>query len=195
MDRKASQWWGRLTGALALLACLTTSSPAEENAGFAGTWLRVHSESEDVEEKIQSAVQGMLEKAERRRRNVSLLGDPVLVRRLEDSLERLIRAPEELVIFAQRNELHVDDGSGRISIYYLDGKEHLRQTRGGISLETVAVRRGNRVEIEQEGEEGGKIFETYALAADGNRLELAVRVEGERLEDPLVVRSVYARQN
>jgi hypothetical protein len=105
-----------------------------------------------------------------------------------------VQFAEELSIEEGSGELRIDDGIGRVRIFYIDGKKHKRQTPGGANLETICTRRGNRIVVEQKLDKDGKIAEVYSLSADGTRMSLTVHFESKRFKQPLVVRNVFDRQ-
>ncbi len=88
----------------------------------------------------------------------------------------------------------MDDGVGRVRIFYLDGKKHNRQSPGGTKFETLSIRQGNRIIVDQKIKGGGRIIETYVLSVEGDRLFLTVRLEAKRLKEALTIRNVYDRE-
>jgi hypothetical protein len=160
-----------------------------------GTWVLNRRESDDAEKKIEEAARTMVEK--NRRRDLPLSPEEELEVReeLATSISTFLQLAEKLDLRHQAGELHVDDGRGRVRIFYLDGKPHKRQMPTGVSLETVSAPQGRGVAIQQKTDQGSKMFESYALSADGSRLTVTVRLEAKRLKGPLVVRSVYDRES
>ena len=108
-------------------------------------------------------------------------------------MEGLIESAETLHIEHDKEELRVDDGHGRVRIFYLDGEKHIRQTPGGTKLETVCTAGSRYILVEQKMDRGGKISENYVLLPEGDRMELTVRLEIRQFRKPVVVRSVYER--
>ncbi len=161
------------------------------SSSLSGTWMRNPELSDDPEEKVREAVTRVIDRANSRRRGGPSLDDPELRRRMEQSLDSLIQSAETLVIEQENDELQVDDGHGRIRIFYLDGQKHIRQTPGGASLETTCTVGGRYILVEQKMDGGVKINENYTLLQDGSRMELTVRLETKQLKEPLGVRSVY----
>jgi len=177
--------------ALVSTVSLSVAALVLASSALSGTWVKNTKLSDDPEEKVREAVGGMIQRAERRARRP--VDDPELRRRLGESVDTLIVSAETLVIEHDSDEFHVDDGRGRIRIFYLDGEKHIRQTPEGDKLETLCTVGENYVLVEQKMEGGVKIIENYKLSPDAGRMELTVRLEGNPFKEPLVVRSVYER--
>ena len=164
---------------------------------FSGSWMRDAKNSDDPKAKIEAAARATLERA--RSREAPRLPEEAdeVDSRLQRDLSSLVLAADKLVIEEVGGELHVDDGEAPTRIFYLDGKKHVRQTPGGAKLETLVLRQGRQIVIQQKTEQGTRITETYALSADEARMTLSVRLEGKRIfsgKEPLVVTTVYDRE-
>jgi hypothetical protein len=178
---------------VSLLAGTFSPAPAQVNPSMTGTWVRNPDKSEDPKEKIRSAAQDMFDKTTKGGRNVASEDIPRIQKRLRSMISSFVQHAEILEIEHDSDELHVDDGEGRVRIFYIDGEKHVRQTPGGAKLETVCRGQGSQIFVEQKLE-GAKIFETYAMSADGERLTLTVRMEAKRFKKPLTLRNVYDRE-
>jgi len=104
-----------------------------------------------------------------------------------------MNAAERLQIELTEAELRVEGGSEGLRIFYLDGKQHIRETPNGVKLETRAARSGDRIVIEQKMEQGPEITESYELSPDGRVLVLRLQMEGRPFNVPVVIRTVYDR--
>ncbi len=159
-----------------------------------GTWFRSTTEGDDPEEKIQHAVRGYLAKAgSRRGARIAVAESPQLPAMITRTIETFMQYADELYVELDPDELVVDDGDGRIRIYYLDGEKHERQLSNGVRVETVATRVGQTITIDQKADDT-KVLETYVFSSDGERLELTVHLENKQLNGPLIIQSIYERE-
>jgi hypothetical protein len=156
-------------------------------------------ESDDIREKIESALKSLKSEAPKgRRESEEPEPDPNLhlsqVRNMERLLESLSAAPDELTIDVASPEVHVTAAeAGSVRIFYLDGQTHMRQTPSGSELETRAQWNGRELLVEQDAGDGDTVNETYALGPDPSVLVVVFRLKLDRLEEPIVIRSVYDR--
>jgi hypothetical protein len=167
---------------------------AQSLSSLSGYWLRNPDDSDDAEQKIKEAARAYFDKATKGGRNILSEEIPEIQKRLAYVIATFVQFAEELDIEEESGELRIDDGIGRIRIFYIDGKKHKRQTPGGANLETICTRRGNRIIVEQKLDKDGRIAEVYDISADGNRMTLTVHFESKRFKEPLVVRNIYDRQ-
>jgi hypothetical protein len=193
--------WTRPKGALLIVTIsllvstfMAQTSYAQNGSSLSGYWLRNPDDSDDAEQKIKDAARAYFDKATKGGRNVLSEEIPQIRKRLEYVIATFVQFAEELDIEEESGELRIDDGVGRIRIFYVDGKKHKRQTPGGANLETICTRRGRRIIVEQKLDKDGRIAEVYDLSADGTRMTLTVHFESKRFKEPLVVRNVYDRQ-
>lgn len=178
-----------------LIAALLISAFAQASDALSGSWLRNPDLSDDAEQKIETAAQAMFDKATRGGRNIPLDDIAQIQKRLQFVIATFVQFADMLDIEEAGGELHIDDGEGRVRIFYVDGKKHQRQTPDGAKLETICRRDGHRIVVEQKLERGGKIQETYVPTSEGDRMELTVRFESKQFKHPLIVRNVYDRQD
>ncbi len=178
----------------AIWALLAEPHFGQERSSLSGYWLRNPDESDDAEQKIKETARDYFNKATKGGRNILSEEIPQIQNRLTYVIATFVQFAEELSIEEGSGELRIDDGIGRVRIFYIDGKKHKRQTPGGANLETICTRRGNRIVVEQKLDKDGKIAEVYSLSADGTRMSLTVHFESKRFKQPLVVRNVYDRQ-
>ena len=177
-----------------MLGAFLALAPPAWTQDVNGTWFRSTTEGDDPEEKIQRAVRGYLAKAgQRRGARIAVAESPQLPEMVTRSIETFMQYADELYIELEPDELVVDDGGGRIRIYYLDGEEHERQLQNGVRVETVATRVGQNITIDQKADDT-KVLETYVFSSDGERLELTVRLENKQLNEPLIIQSIYERE-
>jgi hypothetical protein len=105
-------------------------------------------------------------------------------------MEERMRAAEVLEIIQSDSELTVNEtGDDRLvhtETFYTDG----RKSEQG-KLETNAKWRGKKFVVETKLERGGKMTRTYELQSGGRELYVILKVENERMPQPLSIRSVY----
>jgi len=169
---------------------------ASMQASLAGSWMVNPDESDDIREKIEAALQ--TERRPRRGRSEAPEPDPnqrlSQLRNMERLLDSLSASPDELEIEVASGEVQVTaSGAGRVRIFYLDGETHLRQTPNGSELETRAQWNGRELLVEQDAGDGDTIHEVYALGSDPDVLTFVFRLKLDRLEDPIVIRTLYDR--
>ena len=176
------------------LGAFLALAPAAWTQDVDGTWFRSTTEGDDPEEKIQQAVRGYLAKAGGRRgARIAIAESPQLPGMVARTIDTFMQYADELYIELEPDELVVDDGDGRVRIYYLDGEKHERQLTNGVRVETVATRVGQNITIDQKADDT-KVLETYVFSSDGERLELTVRLQNKQLNGPLIIRSIYERE-
>jgi hypothetical protein len=171
---------------------LVTVAALPAQSTLTGLWYRSDSKSDDPKAKIEASMKGFIEKQSRGRRTAEDF-DSRALRQLRRVFDAYVQYADELDVEDTGKELVLDDGGPRLSIYYLDGMKHERQMPNGVRLETTATRNGHQIEVFQKTSDGAKIYETYALAEEGARMTLTVRLEDKQLKEPLVIRSVYTR--
>jgi hypothetical protein len=181
--------------AAALFAAAFAVSLAEAQDGLelTGTWYRSSGESDDAESKIREAAKAMFDKATKGGRNIPSEEIAQIQKRLQFIIGSYVQFAEILEIEQTSTELHIDDGEGRIRIFYIDGKKHMRQTPQGAKLETICTRGSNRITIEQKLDGGGRLVETYVPLPEGDRMVLTVSLGSKQLKPPLILRNVYDR--
>ncbi len=167
---------------------------SQDTASLSGHWLRNPDDSDDAEQKIEEAARAYFDKATKGGRNIPSEDIPQIQKRLQYIIATFVQFAEELDIVEESSELRIDDGIGRVRIFYVDGKEHKRQTPDGTKLETICSRDRDRVVVEQKLDKVGTITEVYLPSSDGNTMSLMVRFESKRFKQPLIVRNVYERQ-
>ena len=183
-----------LTFLILMLGALSALGSTAWTQDVNGTWFRSTTEGDDPEEKIQQAVRGYLAKAgSRRGAQIAVAESPQLPAMVARTIETFMQYADELYVELDPDELVVDDGGGRIRIYYLDGEKHERQLSNGVRIETVATRVGQTITIDQKADDT-KVLETYVFSSDGERLELTVRLENKQLNGPLIIQSIYERE-
>ena len=161
---------------------------------FTGTWLRNEKESDNPGEKFQKAFEGMQGGKGRPPRLPGGGGGPPggEMPGPPGGMPGTERPADQVETRLQGGEFHVAPaGEGRVRIFYLDGKTHVREAGNGLKIETLAVMKGDRIVVEQKTGMGAKITETYEVSPDGARMVVTVRFEGKRMKEPVVVRTVY----
>ncbi|HEX9723239.1 MAG TPA: hypothetical protein VGC53_03045 [Vicinamibacteria bacterium] len=199
--RTATSTVARLGAALGVIVFVSTAPARVVGASqesLAGSWVVNPDESDDIREKIEAALQS--ERRERRGGSEEPEPDPNLllsrIRAMESLLDSLSAAPDELTIEVTSGEVQVADAdAGRVRIFYLDGQIHMRQTPSGSELETRAQWNGRELLVEQDAGDGDTVNEVYALGPDPSVLAVVFRLKLDRLEEPIVIRTVYDRSD
>jgi hypothetical protein len=147
---------------------------------FNGTWKLNQVESDNTKEKIEQAIG----------KKRGILGG-MKQKRISEALEN-VQAPETLNITQEGSQITITRPDGRARTLYTDGRSQQFKTQKGKTIEMSATQRPRQIVIETRTEgRSGKFIETYALAANGRKLNVTLRAEGERLSEPIVIRRVY----
>lgn len=96
-------------------------------------------------------------------------------------------------------EISQDDGS--VTFTHASGHARTLETDGQVvthelargSVEIRAFWSDGALVVERAGSEGGTFTQTYLLSDDGSQLFLTIRVEHDRLDEPIEFRLVYDR--
>jgi hypothetical protein len=167
------------------LVLLVAASPgftafSQSGSDFNGVWKLNVNESDDTREKIEQAIG----------KNGGRFGG-MRQKRISEALEN-VQAPETLEINQQGSRFTITRSGGRARTFNADGSSQKIQTRNGKAVEISATQRAGQLAIELRPEgKGGRISETYALSANGRKLRVTIQVEGQRLNEPIVIRRVY----
>lgn len=167
-----------------LLLLLATSLGLTALAGTGpdlnGVWKLNQNESDNTREKIEQAIG----------KKKGRFGG-IKQKRMSEVLEN-VQAPETLQITQQGPHITITGRDGRVRTVYTDGRSQQIQTKRGKAVEMNATQRPGQIVIETRTDgRSGKIIETYALAANGRKLDVTLQIESERLSQPLVIRRVY----
>jgi hypothetical protein len=170
--------------AVSLVLLLATSlggiAISESASDFNGTWKLNQAESDNTKEKIEQAIG----------KKRGMLGG-MRQKRISEALEN-VQAPETLKITQEGSQITITRSEGRARTVYTDGRSQQFKTQKGKTIEMNATQRPGQIVIETRAEgRGGRFTETYALAANGRKLNVTLRVEGERLSQPIVIHRVY----
>jgi hypothetical protein len=171
--------------AVSLVLLLATSfggiAISGSGSDFNGTWKLNRAESDNTKEKIEQAIG---------KKRGGMFGG-MRQKRISEALEN-VQAPETLKITQEGSQITITRSDGRARTLYTDGRSQQFKTQKGKTIEMNATQRPGQIVIETraEGRSGG-FTETYALAANGRKLNVTLRVEGERLSQPIVIRRVY----
>lgn len=110
----------------------------------------------------------------------------------EAGMGNLMAMAEQIETVLEDNEFQViPTGEGRVRIFYLDGKKHKQETANGMKIETKSELKGSRVLVEQKMDQGRKIHMTYELGPDGTLMIVTTQIEGGRMPEPIIIRTVY----
>ena len=74
-----------------------------------------------------------------------------------------------------------------------DGVKRFGEIQNGAVFTVAAARENDALTIETESPRGNRMIETYALAADGKKLTVALRFENEQAREIFTLRRVYDR--
>lgn len=181
-----------IVGFILLTLCLS-ALPVRSETSVSGTWLRDPESSDNAEAKIEETAKDFFDKATKGGRGLMSDEIPEIQKRLEIIISLYVHYAEEIILEEEGNELVVDDGYGKVRIFYVDGLKHKRQTPFGAKLETVCTRQGSRIVIDQKLDKWGRISETYIPSSDGDTLIHTVRFESKRFKEPLVIQNSYYR--
>ncbi len=190
---------------------------AAEQSAFAGKWRRNEEQSDDLQEKMQEAMEAMRQQGGGRSGGTGGgmggrgggMGGGTGDRGSgtgtegrgggrggrggrEGGMANLMAAAAQIETLIENNEFQViPTGEGRVRIFYLDGKKHKQETPSGMKIETTSELKGSRILVEQKMEEGRKINTTYELGPDGTLMIVTTQIEGGRVPKPIIIRSVY----
>ena len=206
----------RLTGiAVISLGLAMPLLTAAEQPTFTGKWQRNDEESDDPQEKMREAMEAMRQQGGGRSGSMGgrgggmsggtggrgggmggATGDRSGSRGgrggREAGMANLMAAAAQIETVLDNNEFQViPTGEGRVRIFYLDGKKHKQETGNGMKIETTSELKGNRILVERKMEQGRKIKSTYELGPDGSLLIVTTQLEGGRMPEPVIIRTVY----
>jgi hypothetical protein len=170
--------------AILLILLLVTSIGCMAFSGsgtdFNGTWKLNERESDDTKEKIEQAIG----------KKRGMLGG-MRQKRISEALEN-VQAPKTLKITQEVSQVTITRSDGRARTVYTDGRSQQFNTQKGKTIEMSATQRSGQIVIETRIDgRSGRFIETYALAANGRKLNVTLQVQSERLSQPIVIRRVY----
>jgi hypothetical protein len=174
---------GMLMLVVAAVAVLVpVGGDAQPNPDLSGKWTLDKEKSDDAEAVIRAGL-GVTEKT---------TGRPdVKALQVADRLVALSRALESLEIRQSEKDFRIYDDANNVRIYYIDDKKHARETPWGAKLETVTGWNNGALHMRTEGDELGKVDETYGL--EGRQMVFIVRIRVKDAQEDVVVRSYYSR--
>jgi hypothetical protein len=189
---------------------------ATEQPAFTGKWQRNDEESDDPREKMQEAMEAMRQQMGGRGggrgggmgggmppsgggmggRGGGQGGREGMQGRgrggREVGMANLMTMTENIETVLEGNEFQViPSGEGRVRIFYLDGKKHKQETANGMKIETKSEMKGSRILVEQKMDQGRKIHMTYEMGPDGALMIVTTQIEGGRMPEPVIIRTVY----
>ena len=160
--------------------CAIAVAADAQTPDFSGTWVLDLEKSDDLGEKVLAGA-GDTDRLTQ-----------IEVKRISDRLTLLARAGEEIEIEQTEADFKIFDKSDNVRIYYIDGEKHARQTPWGAKLQTLTDWDDEQLVITTEGEELGKVTETYSF--EGRQLVFVVQMEVEGFASAIVARSTYQRK-
>ncbi|MBO0799352.1 MAG: hypothetical protein J2P31_11080 [Blastocatellia bacterium] len=169
---------------LILLLAASPVGTAFSSSGvdLSGLWKLNKNESDDTKEKIEQSIG---------KRGGGRLGGGMRQKRISELLEN-VQAPETLEIKQEESQITITRAGGRARTFKADGSTQKFQTGNGKTIEMSATRRAGQLEFEIRPEgRSGKISEAFTLAGNGRKLNVTIRIEGERLSEPIVIHRVY----
>ncbi len=161
-----------------------TSLAASDQSGLSGSWVLNLNESDDPREQF-----GSREDRLRRRRSGSLDAEGEGPRRGSGGG---LRAGRQFEITQDDGSVTFTRGNGLSRTLETDGQIITRELSGG-EVEIRAFWSDGDLVIERTRSEGGAFTQTYSLSDDGTQLFLTIRVEHDRLDEPIEFRLVYDR--
>lgn len=164
-------------------------APNLQQPDLSGSWVLNYDESDDPRQVMREAMErsGMRRGGGQGRRG-RMRGNR------EQRQGRMGALMEATVAF----EIVQDDSSvtfatsGREKlVLYSDGRKVKHSVEGFGTVETKARWKGDKLVVERQMPQGGKVTRTYRISEDGQRLYVMVKLEGGRMPRPIEYRQVY----
>ena len=188
-----------IVGTVMIYTALASGAAAQE-PNFSGNWRLDPRMSQDPYEKVDVALgtrqlQGAGTSQYNSVNRGTLLRDTdrVALRKLVldyvDVMDRMEieHANDEMKVWVGANDEF-------FSLFYLDGREHSRQIEndGGL-IKASATWEGESLVVEQRGDSGAVLRETFSPTPDGG-LAVLFHLQSKQTESPLMFRVVYERE-
>jgi hypothetical protein len=151
-----------------------------QHPDFTGVWVLDLEKSDDLAERAREAA-GSTREITRSR-----------VKQVVDRLQHLARGAEEIEITQTQDDFKIFDREDNVRIYYLDGKQRVRETPWGEKLQVVATWKDGDLIVETDGKDLGKFTEVYTF--DGEQLVFVLQLNNKDFEQTVISRTVYNRR-
>ena len=148
---------------------------------FSGTWELNIEQSDDPFEAIRSALGLTGGSGDRQQERQAL----------SSRLNYVAQAAKTIEIEHTQKDFKLFNTEDDVRIHYIDGQKHPRQSPTGERMTTVTVWRGDLLDSTTEGDEIGKVSETFGL--EGQQLVHIVRIQNDAFDEDLVIRAYYDR--
>jgi hypothetical protein len=106
-------------------------------------------------------------------------------------LRDIVEAPDQLKIAQKGPETDMTDTEGRVRSLFTDGRKLEKPKKDGAQTQVKARWDHATLITEEKGPNGEKISHSYEITGDGNQLADTLTLESNRLNTPIIVRSVY----
>ena len=186
--------WRRM--ALIPALCFWSVGAWAQQPDLSGTWKRNRKMSQDATEKIVNALgteglQGTGARQYSTYSQSSMLqnNDRLVLRHL---LLNYVSEIDTLEVEQTSSELKVFAGDDYFGLFYLDGQEHARQIEG-VNVRAKAWWEEGNIRVEQIGEEGVSIEQTYSSVNNGDQLAVIFILKSKAADRPVMFRTVYDR--
>jgi len=163
---------------------------------FSGSWRLDHARSDDARAKVaEAAGSGQASGGTSPLTILPKPGTKASVERVElrEEMLKLVDQLEKLDIEHSATEIKLFLGNALTRVFYF-GREHVREDFMGRKLKCRTHWKGEQLVLEEEGDKGRRVLETFTLVPASGLLIQAVRWEDALLKKPLEVRLVYVRQ-
>jgi len=174
-----------LTVALAtLIPAAAVAADAKPN--FTGTWTFVQPKSDDLREKVASAVGPGYTVSNKKSEQARVW--------IRSWLEGIGQDPEKRILRIEHTATEFKSGLGdEVNIYYF-GREATSEGPGGGNLRVTVAWQGDQLVTEERQAKGkGRIRAVYTLLPGGQSLQVDWRLEHETMKQPLEVRLAFDR--
>ena len=182
--RTAARWEAIISIPFFVVALTLLPRAAEAQApkpDFSGNWKLNLEKSDDAVELIRAALgqTGGRGGLQQQRQTLS------------SRLNYLAQTAETIEIEQTQKDFKLFNTEDDVRIHYIDGQKHPRQSPTGEKMTTVTIWRGDLLDLTTEGDEIGKVSETFGL--EGQRLVHIVRIQNDAFDENLVIRAYYDR--
>lgn len=179
--------WLAALGGLVLVSPFSAAAAADHSE-FDGDWKLNRNESDDPKKKIEEAMKASGRGGRRR----GLRGRAVSGR-IEQAMERLSDASENITVRVEGDEFTVESG-GRSRTFVANGETKRQQGERG-SIEYKSQWQGGDLVTQARTSQGAEITSTYSLSGDAKKLHVVRKINSGQWKEPVVIRLVYDRKS
>jgi hypothetical protein len=181
--------WSTLRGDLEGLASAYNIAPNWRNSPSPQTGSRANDRLTGTFRLDSSRSDNAREIADRATRSLSNNEQQSVSERLLARLE----SPEMLAIERSGSTVTIASSRAPQSTFVADGSEHQEQLSSGRSVRLTATLRGDQLEVSSIGSGDSDFSVTFDAIENGQRLRVTRHIYSDRLNQPVVVNSVYDR--